>query len=124
MESALAVLEMATVDDMRTSATAIDPGRINSSPNSRGYFPAMIPVKRRELTPGGPFGTKSSPLAPFDEKMARNSAPRLRASPILPPLHVVLVEPENPPHTGNIARLCAATGSVLHLVRTLAVRID
>ena len=32
------------------------------------------------------------------------------------PFHVVLVEPEIPPNTGNIARLCAATGSVLHLV--------
>jgi tRNA (cytidine/uridine-2'-O-)-methyltransferase len=37
---------------------------------------------------------------------------------------VVLVEPEIPPNTGNIARLCAATGSVLHLVGTLGFRID
>ena len=56
--------------------------------------------------------------------MARNNAPRLRSAPILPPLHVVLVEPEIPPNTGNIARLCAATGSVLHLVGTLGFRID
>jgi len=34
------------------------------------------------------------------------------------------VEPEIPPNTGNIARLCAATGSVLHLVGTLGFRID
>jgi tRNA (cytidine/uridine-2'-O-)-methyltransferase len=40
------------------------------------------------------------------------------------PLHVVLVEPEIPPNTGNIARLCAATGSVLHLVGPLGFRID
>ncbi len=32
------------------------------------------------------------------------------------PLHVVLVEPEIPPNTGNVARLCAATGCALHLV--------
>jgi tRNA (cytidine/uridine-2'-O-)-methyltransferase len=37
---------------------------------------------------------------------------------------VVLVEPEIPPNTGNIARLCAATGSCLHLVGTLGFRID
>lgn len=36
-----------------------------------------------------------------------------------PPLQVVLVEPEIPPNTGNIARSCAATGSRLHLVHPL-----
>lgn len=40
------------------------------------------------------------------------------------PLHIVLVEPEIPPNTGNIARSCAATGSVLHLVRPLGFSID
>jgi len=34
-------------------------------------------------------------------------------------LHIVLVEPEIPANTGNIARTCAATGSALHLVRPL-----
>ena len=56
--------------------------------------------------------------------MARDHAPRLRAHPLAAPLHVVLVEPEIPPNTGNIARLCAATGSVLHLVGPLGFRID
>jgi tRNA (cytidine/uridine-2'-O-)-methyltransferase len=36
----------------------------------------------------------------------------------------VLVEPEIPPNTGNIARLCAATSSVLHLVGNLGFRVD
>jgi len=40
------------------------------------------------------------------------------------PLHVVLVEPEIPPNTGNVARLCAATGCALHLVKPLGFRID
>lgn len=40
------------------------------------------------------------------------------------PLHIVLVEPEIPPNTGNVARLCAATGCVLHLVEPLGFRID
>lgn len=39
-------------------------------------------------------------------------------------LHIVLVEPEIPPNTGNIARTCAATGSVLHLVEPLGFSID
>ena len=39
-------------------------------------------------------------------------------------LHVVLVEPEIPPNTGNISRTCAATGCVLHLVKPLGFDID
>jgi tRNA (cytidine/uridine-2'-O-)-methyltransferase len=39
------------------------------------------------------------------------------------PLHVVLVEPEIPPNTGTIARLCAATGSRLHLVGPLGFQL-
>jgi tRNA (cytidine/uridine-2'-O-)-methyltransferase len=50
--------------------------------------------------------------------------PRLRAAPITPPFHIVLVEPEIPPNTGNIARLAAATASPLHLVGRLGFRID
>lgn len=38
--------------------------------------------------------------------------------------NIVLVEPEIPPNTGNIARLCAATGSILHLVEPLGFSID
>jgi len=40
------------------------------------------------------------------------------------PFHIVLVEPEIPQNTGNIARTCAATGSVLHLVEPMGFRID
>lgn len=39
-------------------------------------------------------------------------------------LHVVLVEPEIPPNTGSIARLCAATATPLHLVRPLGFSLD
>ena len=38
--------------------------------------------------------------------------------------NVVLVEPEIPPNTGNIGRLCLATGSTLHLVKPLGFLID
>ncbi len=40
------------------------------------------------------------------------------------PFNIVLVEPEIPPNTGNIARLCAATGSILHLVGELGFSLD
>ncbi len=40
-----------------------------------------------------------------------------------PPLNIVLVEPEIPQNTGNISRLCAATGSVLHLIEPLGFRL-
>ena len=39
-------------------------------------------------------------------------------------LNIVLVEPEIPANTGNIARTCAATGSVLHLVKPLGFDIS
>jgi tRNA (cytidine/uridine-2'-O-)-methyltransferase len=39
-------------------------------------------------------------------------------------LNVVLVEPKIPPNTGNVARLCAVTGSMLHLVAPLGFSID
>ncbi|MEE3362369.1 MAG: tRNA (uridine(34)/cytosine(34)/5-carboxymethylaminomethyluridine(34)-2'-O)-methyltransferase TrmL [Anaerovoracaceae bacterium] len=39
-------------------------------------------------------------------------------------LHIVLVEPEIPPNTGNIARSCAITNSRLHLVKPLGFRTD
>jgi len=39
-------------------------------------------------------------------------------------LHVALVEPEIPPNTGNIARLCAATFSELHIVGVTGFRMD
>jgi len=39
-------------------------------------------------------------------------------------LHIALVEPEIPPNTGNIARLCAATYTELHVVGVTGFRMD
>lgn len=39
-------------------------------------------------------------------------------------LHICLVEPEIPPNTGNIARLCAATFTALHIVGVTGFRLD
>ncbi|MBM9613541.1 tRNA (cytidine(34)-2'-O)-methyltransferase [Desulfobulbus rhabdoformis] len=40
------------------------------------------------------------------------------------PLHIVLVEPEIPPNTGSIARLCGATDTILDLVHPLGFKVD
>lgn len=39
-------------------------------------------------------------------------------------LTVVLIEPQIPPNTGNIARLCAATDTSLHLIEPLGFSLD
>jgi len=50
--------------------------------------------------------------------------PEPLAHPVASGLHVALVEPEIPPNTGNIARLCGATFTPLHLVGKLGFRTD
>lgn len=42
----------------------------------------------------------------------------------MPELNIVLIEPEIPQNTGNIARTCAATGARLHLVRPMGFEVD
>ncbi len=39
-------------------------------------------------------------------------------------LNIVLIEPQIPQNTGNIARTCAATGAALHLVEPMGFRVD
>jgi tRNA (cytidine/uridine-2'-O-)-methyltransferase len=39
-------------------------------------------------------------------------------------MNIVLLEPEIPPNTGNVARLCAATRSVLHLIEPFGFKLD
>jgi tRNA (cytidine/uridine-2'-O-)-methyltransferase len=65
------------------------------------------------------MGVEAKPPAPKSAEALRLRAGRGRA-----PFQIVLVEPEIPPNTGNIARLCAATCSHLHLVEPLGFRID
>ncbi len=65
-----------------------------------------------------------APVRTMTRARSSSSTPRLRASPLGRPFHVVLVEPEIPPNTGNVARLCAATACPLHLVGPLGFRID
>lgn len=56
---------------------------------------------------------------PHSRVVSRSAAQATNA-----PLHIVLVEPLIPPNTGNVARLCAATGCALHLVEPLGFSID
>lgn len=66
------------------------------------------------------FRVRSPPVtAPM-----KDNRPRLRAPALAAPFRIVLVEPEIPQNTGNIARLAAATASPLHLVGRLGFRID
>ena len=53
--------------------------------------------------------------------MVIRSKQRLKIS---KPFNIVLVEPEIPPNTGNIARLCAATNTKLHLIHPLGFEIN
>ena len=39
-------------------------------------------------------------------------------------MNIVLLEPEIPPNTGNVARLCAATKSALHLIEPFGFKLD
>lgn len=39
-------------------------------------------------------------------------------------MHIVLVEPEIPPNTGNVARLCAATRTTLHLIEPFGFKLE
>jgi tRNA (cytidine/uridine-2'-O-)-methyltransferase len=61
----------------------------------------------------------------FDEKNHGTTTSRLKSfiESILV-IAIVLVEPEIPPNTGNVIRLCANTGAELHLVRPLGFPLD
>ncbi|HEY5276983.1 MAG TPA: tRNA (cytidine(34)-2'-O)-methyltransferase [Coriobacteriia bacterium] len=48
----------------------------------------------------------------------------MRGGRVAPTLHIALIEPQIPPNTGNIARLCVATESSLHLIEPLGFSLD
>jgi tRNA (cytidine/uridine-2'-O-)-methyltransferase len=83
---------------------------------------ARLRFARRERQAGVPVLVRVQLIRGMGQRSS--PTPRLRAKPYTPPFHVVLVEPEIPPNTGNIARLCAATASPLHLVGSLGFQID
>ncbi|HEY6912943.1 MAG TPA: tRNA (cytidine(34)-2'-O)-methyltransferase [Myxococcales bacterium] len=64
------------------------------------------------------------PAMPAPNTGRTRATPGLFLDPPAAPLNVVLVEPKIPPNTGNVARLCAVTGSRLHLIAPLGFRVD
>lgn len=96
------------------------------------------PSYRQTLPPrsrGTGFGLEENAVAgcaksPQDANCSRNYASAGAAENPLFPLEltkmfqIVLVEPEIPPNTGNIGRLCLATGSVLHLIEPLGFSLE
>jgi len=58
-------------------------------------------------------------LTPGEDQSSRANKPQAQAV-----FHIVLYEPEIPPNTGNIMRLCANTGARLHLVEPLGFNLD
>ena len=63
-------------------------------------------------------------LAKKDRRVAGMVAPAHGQSLWKVFLNVVLVEPESPPNTGNVARLCAATKTTLHLIEPFGFKLD
>src|SRR4029079_9654523 len=92
----------------------------------------MRAVKRTEQACGD-FGTifprkgtrrgRRAPRRRASLGLVQDTRPRLRAAPLARPFRIVLVEPEIPQNTGNIARLSAATQSPLHLLGRLRFRL-
>src|SRR5690606_37764754 len=75
------------------------------SSKSRRLFPIVIKITQLALQP----------------EHFLNTCP---VTPAPPMLHIVLFQPEIPPNTGNIIRLCANTGMQLHLIRPLGFSLD
>src|SRR5687767_8552772 len=62
-------------------------------------------------------------MAGGERESTFNVRPRTFA-PVARGFHVVLIEPEIPPNTGNIGRLCLAAGAHLHLVKPLGFSLE
>ena len=67
---------------------------------------------------------RRSRRAPSDRQPSRRSPARDAHPRRLMALHVALIQPQIPPNTGNIARLCAATDTPLHLIGPLGFSLD
>ena len=95
------------------------PPAIARRSNARGWVIAASRTSSFRAS-GSPRRSRSS----MDERSVAQPRERVTAARADAPLHVVLVEPQIPPNTGNVARLCAATGCALHLVAPLGFSID
>ena len=87
-------------------------------PDRRDLDAAHRPRSRGAQGPGGP-GRPPPDREPARRSSARDAHPRR-----LMALQVALINPQIPPNTGNIARLCAATDVPLHLIEPLGFSLD
>jgi tRNA (cytidine/uridine-2'-O-)-methyltransferase len=85
---------------------------------------ARASVKRTPPAPIHPGELAARRAFVEEGRVVKDKRPRLRAEPLAQPFRIVLVEPEIPQNTGNVARLSVATRSPLHLVGRLGFRID
>ncbi|WP_303203438.1 tRNA (cytidine(34)-2'-O)-methyltransferase [Raoultibacter timonensis] len=69
------------------------------------------------------LGRSEHSAGPSCASAARDGSARDATPPEAGCLHIVLFEPEIPQNTGNIARTCACTGAVLHLVEPMGFRL-
>src|SRR5690606_8927924 len=88
---------------------------LQASPADLAFMPDTTAAPQLDAISGAEAPVTGSD-AVETESASRGSSLRLRSPELAVPFHIVLVEPEIPPNTGNIARLCAATNSPLHLV--------
>lgn len=84
---------------------------------------ARTRIQTRLRNPHRKFNPKLHPAKDF-VNLELSMANRLTTQPTGSQFHIVLVEPEIPPNTGNIARLCAATNSTLHLIEPLGFELS
>lgn len=96
---------------------------LQASPADLAFMPDTTAAPQLDAISGAEAPVTGSD-AVETESASRGSSLRLRSPELAVPFHIVLVEPEIPPNTGNIARLCAATNSPLHLVGKLGFSID
>ena len=104
----------------------------------------MSAARKRSTARASSSGVAASRTSPSSSIMARRRAairgrrllrrerglftipipPMPRLPPVDPPLQLVLVSPQIPPNTGNVARTCAVTGAGLHLVGPLGFSLE
>src|SRR5690606_4621935 len=103
--------------------------RTGAGPGGAGWGRPRCPA-----APGWPAAGSAAPAAPRAAPAARHGGGGHRAGDEglaarhggdnAAMLHVILHQPEIPPNTGNVIRLCANTGAELHLVRPLGFDLD
>lgn len=118
--SSFKTLASSVVREMEHKHSSFSPRtrRKGSSPSNEGDCAAMR--SRRRITRSIPETIKTSEYAPGKDMAADGSRREWQRE----DLHVVLVHPQIPQNSGNVARTCAATSTALHLVGPLGFELS